>query len=87
MTKFTDVFGITHDDCTVVKTLNDYERIFLIEDPDQIRYVAIKENAPKKSKLTIHWEPGNPKNIPDNYFGMHKRTENSANVQTKQYTK
>lgn len=79
MTEFTDVFGITHDDCTVVKTLNNYQRIFLIEDHDHIRYVAVKDNAPKNSKLTIHWKPGHAKNIPDNYFGMHKRANEATN--------
>lgn len=77
---FSELLIITHDDCTIVKTLNDYQRIFLIEDREHIRYVVIKENAPKNSKLTIHWEHGNAKNIPDNYFGMHKRMENKIQI-------
>ena len=42
---YTDVFNIKHTDCTVVDTINEFSRIFIIQDKHGSRFTCLKDDA------------------------------------------
>ncbi|WP_261910493.1 hypothetical protein [Lentilactobacillus hilgardii] len=67
---YTDIFSIKHKDAKVINTKNDFNRIFVIEDKNGVRYTCLKQNAetPVKTKWAGKFKPLNPKLAPLNYL-------------------
>lgn len=61
---YTDIFNVTHDDCKIVQTQNDFKRIFIIENKQGVRFTCVKEDAPKSPKVSDHWKHANPDDSP-----------------------
>ncbi|KRL58586.1 hypothetical protein [Latilactobacillus fuchuensis] len=64
ITQVTDVYGITHENCKVIETENQFTRIFLAEGPDGTRYTCLLPDAKPNPKSNQHFEYGNPADAP-----------------------
>lgn len=52
----------------VINTKNDFNRIFVIEDKNGIRYTCLKPDAQKMPKMTSHFKTLKAKSAPLNYL-------------------
>nr|WP_253954720.1 MULTISPECIES: hypothetical protein [Lactiplantibacillus] len=50
---YTDVFNIQHTDCTVVDTINEFSRIFIIQDKNGSRFTCLKDDAKPAKKEAV----------------------------------
>ena len=57
---YTDVFNIKHTDCTVVDTINEFSRIFIIQDKHGSRFTCLKDDARPAKKGSGHWTSASP---------------------------
>jgi hypothetical protein len=65
---YTDIFSIKHKDARVINTKNDFNRIFVIEDKNGVRYTCLKPDAQKMPKMTSHFKTLKAKSAPLNYL-------------------
>ena len=59
---YTDVFNIKHTDCTVVDTINEFSRIFIIQDKHGSRFTCLKDDARPAKKGSA-----SPEDAPQDY--------------------
>ncbi|MBU7463296.1 hypothetical protein [Lactiplantibacillus pentosus] len=64
---YTDVFNIQHTDCTVVDTINEFSRIFIIQDKNDSRFTCLKDDAKPAKKGSGHWTSASPEDAPQDY--------------------
>ncbi|WP_082820857.1 hypothetical protein [Secundilactobacillus collinoides] len=71
---FTDVYGIKHDNCTLITPANEYNRILIFMDLAGRRFITISPNpTPSKySSANSHWKCGRPSEAPREYFYIDK---------------
>jgi len=62
---FVDVFNVKHENCKIVETRNEFNRIFIIENEQGERFTCLKENAPIGKKFGGHWKHANPQDSPE----------------------
>lgn len=65
---YTDIFNIKHENAKVVDTHNSFNRIFVIENTNGVRYTCLRENAPVMPKSATHFKTLRSKNAPLNYL-------------------
>ncbi|GHP13029.1 hypothetical protein YK48G_04540 [Lentilactobacillus fungorum] len=65
---YIDIFNIKHENAKIVNTRNDFNRIFIIEDTNGVRYACLKTDAPEATKTINHFKPLKPECAPLNYL-------------------
>ena len=73
---FTDVYGIKHENCTLITPTEEYRRIIIFMDSVGRRFVAISPNPEptKYGSAKSHWKQG--MTYPKNIFISTKKTAN-----------
>ncbi|MDN7036875.1 hypothetical protein [Lactiplantibacillus plantarum] len=72
---FTDVYGIKHENCTLIAPTEEYRRIIIFMDSVGRRFVAISPNPEptKYGSAKSHWKQGKPNDVPKEYFHIDKK--------------
>lgn len=65
---YIDIFNIKHENARVINTKDDFNRIFIIEDKNGVRYTCLKPDAKKVPKISSHFKTLNSKLAPINYL-------------------
>ena len=73
---YKDVFGIDHEDCHIVQTRHEFNRIFIIENEVGSRFTCIKKDAPLEKKMSGHWKYAKASDAPKNYAVPYKAQKN-----------
>ncbi|MCT3215860.1 hypothetical protein [Lactiplantibacillus plantarum] len=73
---YKDVFGIDHNDCHIVQTRHEFNRIFIIENEVGSRFTCIKDDAPLEKKMSGHWKYAKASDAPKNYAVPYKGQKN-----------
>ena len=73
---YKDVFGIDHNDCHIVQTRHEFNRIFIIENEVGSRFTSIKDDAPIEKKMSGHWNNAKASYSHKNYAVPYKAQKN-----------
>ncbi|MCT3583644.1 hypothetical protein EFS17_06720 [Levilactobacillus brevis] len=67
---FIDVYGINHENCTLITPTREYSRINIFMDSVGRRFVAMSPDpVPSKyGSVNSHWKRGRPSEAPKDYF-------------------
>ena len=71
---FVDVYGIKHENCTLVTPAREYQRVVIFMDAVGRRFVAMDPDAQptKYGSSNQHWHLAKTSEAPEGYFHIEK---------------
>ncbi|GAB5052197.1 hypothetical protein PESHB4_08340 [Pediococcus ethanolidurans] len=65
---YKDIYGYVHENSKIVTTINEFKRVFIIEDADHRRFECLKKNPPSVHKFNVHWHKSHSNKVPSSYW-------------------